>query len=282
MKKTITFFGCFFIFSSSIMLSQVVKSKEMSFSFGPTSTKIKNKNISDDKFKEVDNNNGVNMNLSYNRYKKRVGFGIGLGYSTYKQTIYQKGLFESFSQMDKDGNLYDEWRDSDVTYTNKLVYLDVPVTFHLLLGNSPRFYGIFDIGIVNQFLVAGNYTMNGSVENMGKYATSNPYFNLVSQNNSYYDYKVELYEVSKDDTFKTFNLSGHLSIGMAAAMSDNLFLKIQGFANMGFSDVTAKDLQDKDYENVFGKKSDYQPTKILALGLNIGFAYNLGNVKVKN
>ncbi len=281
MKKTILFFGFFFIFSTSSLIAQVVKNKELSFSFGPTSTKIKNKNISDDKFKVVDNNNGFNLGLNYNRYFKRVGYGVGLGYSTYKQTIYQKGLFESFSQTDKDGNLYDEWRDSDVTYTNKLVYLDVPVTLHLLLGTSTRFYGILDVGVVNQFLITGNYTMNGSVENMGKYATTNPYFNLVSQNNSYYDYKVELYEVKKDDTFKTYNLSGHLSVGLAAAMTDDLFLKIHTYANMGFSDVTAKDLQDQEYENVFGKKSEYQPTKILAFGLNFGFAYNIGSAKVK-
>ncbi len=260
---------------------QVEKNKEISFSFGPASTKIKNKSISEDKFKVVDDKIGYNFEVSFNKYSKRVGIGIGLGYSSYNQDIYQKGFFESFSQMDIDGNIYDLWLNSDVTYTNKLSYIDVPLTLHLILSNSQKFYGFVDVGIINQILLRGDYTMKGSVENMGKYATTNPYFSLVSQNNSYYDYKVELYDVKKNDIYKKYNLSGHFALGLAAAMNDNLFLKIQPFANIGFSDITAKNIEGVKYEDVFGKQSDYQKTKIVSFGLSVGFVYDLSGTQVK-
>lgn len=271
-----------FILLSIVATAQIEKNKELSVTFGPASTKIKNKNISEDKYKDINDKNGFNINLLLSKYTRRVGFGIGLGYSTYNQEIYQKGLFESFSQKDRDGNLYDSWIASDITYTNKLSYLDIPITLHLLLGNSKRFYGFFDIGIVNQILIGGNYTMKGSIENMGRYETGNPYFFTLSQNNPYYSYKADLYDVRKEDMYETYSLSGHISLGLAAAMTDNLSLKIQPYANFGFSDITAKELRDIPYEDVFGRKSDYQKTKLMAIGLNVGFAYNIGNVKVQN
>lgn len=260
---------------------QVEKNKEISFSFGPALTKINNKNISEDKFKVVDDKIGYNFEFSFNKYAKRVGFGMGLGYSSYNQDVYQKGLFESFSQKDKDGNIYDLWINSDVTYKNRLSYIDVPLTLHLILGNSNKFYGFVDVGIINQFLLRGDQTMKGSVENMGKYETTNPYFSLVSQNNSYYDYKVQLYDVKKNDIYKKYNLSGHFALGLAASMNDNLFLKIQPFANIGFSDVTAKNLEGVDYEDVFGKQKAYEKTKIVSFGLSVGFVYDLAGTQVK-
>lgn len=274
MKKKIV--GILICFSSTVSIAQVLKDKELIFCAGPTSTKINNKNIKSDKYKTIDNKNGFNVSFSFNKYSGRVGFGIGLGYSSYNQIVYQKGLFESYSQMDKDGNIYDEWIDSDITYTNKLGYLDVPVMLHLLLGNSKKYYVFVDAGIINQFLVVGAYTMKGSIENMGKYDSGNPYFGLVSQNNSYYDHKIQLYDVKDDKAYKSYNLSGHFSLGIAAPMTDNLFLKVQPYVNVGFSDITGKDMKGQEYENVFGKKSDYQKTKLFAAGLNIGFAINLG------
>ncbi|MCX6296570.1 MAG: outer membrane beta-barrel protein, partial [Bacteroidetes bacterium] len=257
--------------------SQVKKNKELTVSFGPTSTKIKNKNISDDKYLIIDYKNGYNMDFCFNKYfSPRAGVGFGLGLSSFNQTEYQKGKFEKYSVKDIDGNIYDEWIDSDVTFTNKLKYLDLPITLHLLLGNSSRFYGFIDLGVINQFLLTGDYTMKGSVENMGTYPSGNPYFYLVSQNNSYYDYKVQQYDIKKTDTYKSYNLSGHFSFGLAAALNDNLFFKIQPYANIGFSDITAKDLQGVDYQNVFGSKSSYQKTKLFSLGLNVGFALNIG------
>lgn len=256
----------------------VKKNKEIALSFGVTSSKIKNKNITEDKYKDIDNQNGLNMSFCFNKYvAKRFGFGFGLGYSSYKQVVYQKGKIENFSQRDKDGNLYDQWFDSDMTYTSKLGYIDVPVTLHFLLGNSSKFYGILDIGVINQFLVSGIYTEKGSIENMGVYATGNPYWSDISQNNSYYDYGIDLYDVKKEDYYKTYNLSGHFSLGLAAQMKEHLFLKVQPYVNVGFSDITSKDRKDVQYVNVVNIKSDYEKTKLFAIGINIGFAINIGD-----
>ena len=44
----------------------VKKNKEIALSFGVTSSKIKNKNITEDKYKDIDNQNGLNMSFCFN------------------------------------------------------------------------------------------------------------------------------------------------------------------------------------------------------------------------
>ncbi|MGQ0828379.1 MAG: hypothetical protein ACT4ON_08290 [Bacteroidota bacterium] len=201
--------------------------------------------------------------------------GIGLGYSSYKEIVYQKGLFEKANQIDKDGNTYDIWINSDMAYTSNLKYLDVPLTLHLLLGSSETYYGFIDVGIVNSFLIGGKYTKKGSIENMGKYYYGNPYFSDISQNNPYYDYKNQSHDKEYTDIYKFYNVSFRASVGIAAAMTERLFLRIAPEITKGFSDITGEDDKGKDYENVFGEKSAYKPTKTFSLGLNVGFSFNL-------
>lgn len=257
---------------------QPKKKKELVISFGPSTTRIKNENTINDENKNIDNKNGFNMDICYNRYASAgVAFGIGLGYSTYDQIIYQKGLFEHFSQTDKDGNLYDEWIDSDMTYTNKISTLDIPLKLHVLLGSATKYDAFFDLGVINQFLITGNSTEKGSIENMGKYPSSNPYFNIVSQSNSYYDYKITLYDKKYNDRYNFYNLSGHFAAGLAVKMSEITSFKVQAYVNIGFSDVTAKEFRDMDYQNVIGLKEDYEKTTLFATGLNVGFVFKLGN-----
>ena len=107
MKTKLTLITAFAFFSMSLM-AQVEKDMDITLSFGPAITKIKNKNITEDKFKVIDNKNGANASFCFNKYFSRIGFGIGLGYSSFNQVVLQKGKFESFSRMDKDGNIYDE------------------------------------------------------------------------------------------------------------------------------------------------------------------------------
>jgi hypothetical protein len=282
MKKVILSAIIFYFFAyqatAQIDNGNLKKNKDLEFSVGPTATRIKNKSIKDDEFKTVDIQSGLNFDISFNKYKNnRVGIGIGLGCSSYNQIIYQKGLFVSFSQIDRDGNTYDKWINSDITYTNKIVYLDVPVTLHLLLGRSNKFYGYIDVGVINQFLLNAKSTEVGKVENMGKYPTSNPYFSLISQNNSYYNYAVKYYDLNHDDFYKLYNISGHFAFGIVAIMTERVSLKVQPYINVGFSDITAKEFKGQDYQNVFGRKSDYQATKLFSAGLNVGFTFNIGS-----
>jgi hypothetical protein len=252
------------------------KSKELSFILGPSATKLSNYNISNDEHKTISRQNGANCALSYNRYfKNRIGFGIGLGYSSYKQTVYQKGLFMKSDQKDKDGNTYELWMNSNMTYEYKLNYLDVPVVLHLLLGNSSQFYGFVDAGIINSFLIEGTYHEKGSIENMGKYPTSNPFFNLVSQNNPYYGYEVNPVDKENTDKFQGYNASLHVSVGVVVAMTERLSLRVAPQLTKGLTDIIIKDEQGKDYQNIFGDKSGYKPTKTFSMGLTVGFVYNL-------
>jgi hypothetical protein len=235
-----------------------------------------NSNLTGDNYKVVDRQNGVDFCVSYNKYfKNRIGIGIGLGYSQYKQTVYQKGLFTKANQTDKDGNSYDLLMNSNMKYTSNLNYIDIPIMLHLLLGNSTQHYGFIDVGIVNGFLVKGTDTKKGNVENIGKYSTGNQYFSTISQNNSYYGYANQTFDKENPDAFKLYNMSVRASFGFVAAMTEKLTLRVAPEINVGLSDIIAKDDRGKDYQNVLGEKSGYKPTKTFSLGLNVGFGFNL-------
>ncbi|MDF2436286.1 MAG: hypothetical protein K0Q95_662 [Bacteroidota bacterium] len=263
-------------FSFAQETTSLTKNKEISVVAGMQATKINNSSLKQDENVTIDNGNGYNFSFEFSKYiKNRIGFGFGVGLSSYNQKYYEKGLLQLVNQTDKDGMAYDKWISSDLEHTNKLMYANIPINIHLLLGNSSRFYGFIDAGIVNQFLVQGTYSKEGSVETMARYSTDNPYFFILTQNNSYYDMKFTA--VSKKDTerYKFYNMSFHLSAGIAAAMTDKLFLKVQPFLNFGNSDISGANLKGKEYENAFGEKSEYKPTKLFAAGINVGFAFNL-------
>jgi hypothetical protein len=278
MKKTLLLLSAFAMAVSGTFAQQYEVKKELSFSFGPSASRFRDKNLKEDDHKTVDDKNGYNFDLLYTRYLRGKGLGLslGIGYSSYSQVAYQKGLFENFSQKDKDGNIYDEWLDSDITYTNKLSTLDVPVFLHFLFGKSDNYDGFFDLGVLNQFKMNGENTEKGSLENMGKYAnTSNPYFNYVSQNNSYYDYHVEYFD-KKSDRYNRYSLAGHVAAGLSVKMTERTSFKAQTYVNIGLTDATAKEFRDQDYVNVFGLKKDYEKTKLFAAGLSAGFVIRLG------
>jgi hypothetical protein len=256
--------------------SSLIKDKELLIMVGPAATRIKNASISADENKSVNRQNGFNFNFEFVKYvKNRIGFGVGLGFSNYKQEYVEKGLFVQLSQVDRDGETYDKWMKVDLKYSDKLMYANIPLSVHLLLGNSPKFYGFLNVGIVNQFLVSGMYTMDGTTETMAVYATNNPYWDVITQNNTYYDMKQTTFSQKEEERYKFYNLSGHLSVGLAAAMTDRLFLRVEPFVNLGFSDIMGPDGKGKEYEDVFGQKTEYTPTKLFAGGLNVGFAFNL-------
>lgn len=277
MKKSLVF--AYLIFASPfIVISQtsLEKNKELSVMVGMASTRIKNSNLSQNEHLTIDNKNGVDFSFEFAKYfKNRIGIGFGLGCSTYGQSYDQKGLYKQSNQVDKDGYTYERWTSSDMEYSNKLTYLNVPVTLHLILGNSPTYYGFIDAGIINQFLINGTYTEEGNIETMAKYSTNNPYWSDFTLNNTYYDLKNK--PVSKKDMerYKFYNLSTHFSVGFAAAITENFFLKVAPSVNIGLSDIMGKDGKEKNYENVLGESFSYKKTTLFSAGINVGFAFNL-------
>jgi hypothetical protein len=280
MKKHLTCAGLFISLFASLSAQTenltLQKNKEITVMIGMANTNIKNANISQDENITINKKNGLNFSFKFNKYfKNRIGFGLGLGCSSYNQEYYQKGLYQKLSQIDRDGETYDKWISSDITYSNELMYFDIPVSLHLILGKSPRFYAFVDAGIINQFLIKSVYTEEGSIETMGRYATSNPYFFVVTQNNDYYGMKFTAISEKDTEKYKFYNLSGHLSFGLAAAMTDRLILRAEPFVNIGLSDIMGPDGKGLDYENVFGELSEYKQTKLFSAGISIGFAFNL-------
>jgi hypothetical protein len=254
----------------------LTKNKEISIVIGPTATQMKNSSLSNDEYVTIDTKGGTDFNFEFTKYiKNRLGFGIGIGYSSYKQAYSENGLFELLNQIDKDGDTYDRLVKANVNYTDKLGYANIPLSLNLLLGNSPRFYGFLNVGIVNQFLISGIHTKDGSVETMNRYPSQYYDVDLVMHN--YPDYGAVYTPFSKKttDRYKFYNMSIHLAVGLAASMTDRLMLKVQPFVNIGTSDITGTNDKGKDYENVLGQKSAYSKTSLSSAGLDVGFVFNI-------
>jgi hypothetical protein len=277
--KKIFFLPVIFITFSSGVYSQIAlqKDKEISINLGIGSTMIENYNINHDKNLTVDDKNGPDFSVEFSKYfLDNIGIGIGLGYSSFDQTYYQKGLFKQTNQVDNEGKIYDKWINSDVKYSNKLNYSNIPVTLHFLLGSSSRCYAFLDAGIINQFLINGTYTKNGTIETIAKYPSEsgNPDWFGITMNNSYYN--ATNTSISEKDTkkYKLYNLSGHFALGVSAAMAKGVYLKVNPYVNVGFTDIKDKE-KGKDYENILGEKSSYKPTRLFSTGMSVGVSFDL-------
>lgn len=264
---------------SSELSSQMAlqKDKEISVMVGATSTMINNYNIRHDKSFIVDNKNGADFRIEYSQYFfDRVGLGTGFGLSNYNQVYYQKGLFRQPNQVDKNGVVYEKWTSSNVKYSNKLMYANVPVTVHVLIGGSSRCYVYADAGVINHFLIKGSYAESGTIETMGKYPSESghPDWWGLTADNEYYDYKSVSVSEKDDQKYRTYNLSGHLAVGVAAAIHNSVYLKVQPFVNAGLLDIMNKDEQGSEYVSVSGEKSSYKPTRLFSCGISVGCAFS--------
>ncbi|HEX8516535.1 MAG TPA: outer membrane beta-barrel protein [Bacteroidia bacterium] len=263
-------------FSQTTPVTTLVKDGEISVVAGMTAAKFKNSTIEKDEHVTLEKQNGFDFSFEYSKYvANRIGFGIGVGASTYKQEYFERGLFILSNQVDKDGTTYDRWVKSDISYTDKLTYLNIPISMHLLLGKSPRYYGFIDAGIINGFLISQLHTESGSKEAMSRYPTQYNNLFILSQNDPNYGDITTAVSKKDEERYKFYNMSVHLAVGIAASMTDRLFLKVKPFLNYGFSDITGPDNKDKDYENILGQTSKYTKTSLFSAGIDIGFAFNL-------
>lgn len=252
------------------------KNKEIILSVGPTATKLLNSNIDNDEYKKVDNKLGSLVSFGYCKYiNQNIGIRIGIEYSSYKQLVYQNGLFEKADQVDIDTNTYVLWINSEMTYTTNLSYLDIPIMVHVKFGNSKQFYWFIDAGIVNGFLIGSKYAKNGSIENIGRYETENPYFYIISQENPYYDYKKDTYNKEYTEMYNSYNFSLRGSFGIVATLADKIYLRIASEFTKGSKDISGKNAKNKEYANLFGRKQVYQPTTTLSFGLNVGVVFDI-------
>jgi hypothetical protein len=270
----------FFIpfYNSASAQSALVKDKDITITAGMSSTMIRNPNLSKDKNIVTDDKDGFDVSVMYMKYFiDRLGIGAGIGVSNYGRDYYQKGLFKQENQSDQAGRIYDKWINSDLKYSERLMYLNVPVTGRLLLGNSSISYGFLDIGVINHILMSGNFKETGTVETIAKYPseTGNPDWFGITMNNS--DYNATNKVVSEKDTKKyaPYTLSGHLGLGVAVAITHRLYLNVLPYVNVGLTDIMAKKEKNKDYQNVFGERSAYKSSKLYSAGLNAGISLDL-------
>ena len=239
----------------------------------PYST-IKNESIANDEFKSVDNHNGVLLGVNYNKYFFDIfGISIGLNYTSYTKDVYQKGYFERLDQTDQDGEKFDMLYISDVTENYAISFLEVPLTIKAIIGNPKKIYGYIEGGVIYGVFLNKGYDKSGSIENQGRYSLNgNPYWDAVSHNNSYYGHDVEIFTKSTKDIYNSHNLSGRIALGLTAVVNDNISLKIVPTYTFGMTDIIK---QEVEYENVFGQKSPYTPTKTSSVGINFGVVFNL-------
>ena len=274
MKKTIfVIIGILNILILNAQESSLQRNNEFIISGCPTYAGLVNNNFTDDPAKHVDKGIGINIGCSYHYYfNNMLAVSIGINFSSYHQMIYQKGLFITPNQTDRDSNKFDLWTNSDVEESNKLYYAEVPIMLHLMMGRTKKVHGFIDGGIVVASMIWGQYSKKGNIETIGKYSTSNPFWFETSQNNQYYQYLSIPYNIKRtgEEYFSKYNFSMKFSAGIAVAFNDKYSLMVAPTVTKGFSDITSKNHRDKDYISVTGVKSSYSPLKSFAVGLNIG------------
>ncbi len=242
------------------------------FSTGMYSTSFKSKNVADDPYKTVDKKNGVSLGMSYQKiYNSFFGVSIGLNYSTYSQTVYQKGAFEKKNQVDRENYTYDLLMISKITEEYSVGLLEVPLMLKFMTGDQSTLYGFAEVGIVYGQFISKSYEKKGTLENQGKYPWNVSYVHTLSHDNPYYGREEIGFTEGSQDVFRASNLSGRIALGISAVASENLTLSIAPTYTFGLFDIYNKDIQEQDYQNVFGDNSAYEPTKLSSFGFSIGF-----------
>ena len=270
--------GYLFSVNAQTSVPEKMLNSQMTISTGVTSTSFKNDNVTDDEYKLIDKQNGINFGVSYTKYfKSLIGFSLGLNYATYSQKVYQKGSFEKVDQFDQDNEMYDLLLFADITESYSVGFLEIPLMVKVIIGKPEKIYGFVEGGVVYGMFLKKSYEKDGSLENKGRYSVNNPYFDLVSHNNNYYGHEKVVYTDVLEDVYAGNNLSGRIAFGISVVGNENITFNISPVYTFGISDIMSKDIQSEEYENIFNDKSDYRATKTSAFGFNFGIALTFSN-----
>ena len=243
---------------------------------GIMQSNINDRNIADDENYIIQKKNapqisiGVLLKIGENSF-----FHSGLRYNNYRSSSICKGWFRGPLSIDRDNYYYFPTYEADFTQLNKINTLSIPATFQFTSNQNKTIQFLFELGILNTFLIDNTTTPEGYYIRRGMYPDaqiSNVF--LLIENEPGYEYTRYNWQ-AKNVTLKTFFITAYSSIGFISQMNSRvgLFSKFNYQASLG--DIVVKTKKDRDYQNLQGEQSSYQKTNLKGIGIEIGLIFKL-------
>jgi hypothetical protein len=260
---------------------QSYPSKALYLNLSPSYSRIYNKSIyNDELWQQKDGGIGYGFEFGYfMKFKKFIGFGIGLGFSSYQTTIGLNSYKDSIPhELDIDEEDYTKIIGvSDLVQKTQLSYIDLPV--YLEFGNPNtykiNFYG--RIGVKFSYPVFYKFESDGNITTQGIYPQ---YFVLLYDIKELDFFNNQTIKAAGETKLNPLNISAILSIGMTIPASDRLIFKIGANINYGLMEISADKFSKDDDTKYTGNSNNLlmEPgsnTITQSVGLEIGIIYIL-------
>jgi hypothetical protein len=211
-----------------------------------------------------------------NYFHTNVGFNWGLEFSQYGNTTLYRGAFRKEEAIkDKDGYYYLPIMECDYEEKRKVGAVEIPLLVRYRsnagLGRASFFA---DAGAKAHLIAYANVKKEGTLESKGAYLLNGTnHFYLLDERDPSYGFQPKFYDQKEDLKWNKTGLSLYFAAGVKAKLTEFSDLVLSASYLHAMSDLTKNDKEE--YENVFGEKSKYTPTKYAQMGLRVGVVVKL-------
>lgn len=253
-------------------------SNALFITFVPSSTSIANSDIKSDETWESKGAFGFNFEIGYYaKFNKLIGYGIGLGYSSYKSDLTLNTNMAEVEATDIDDDNYLRKMDLDnVVEKLNLSYLDIPIFIEIGNPNIDKigFYG--RVGVKVSFPLSASFKPSGIASYSGYYPEYHVELYGINQLGFYTD--SEIYQ-DVESKLNTVNVSAIVSAGVTFPLSNYFILRVGANGNFGLLEISKEKRDDYEITKYDGNYSKVleNPAKTTtqSFGLEIGLIYNL-------
>ena len=172
--------------------------------------------------------------------------------------------------VDKDGDSYYRYIQSDLEEQNSLTFLDASLGVNLNKFLGKRNFGLYlNTGLQFSYLFMSRYTLTGSSSHTGYY----PEYHVVLYNLEDYDFTSEDLNDENDWELNSMNISAYMSFGLLVKLHRLVYLNAGPYLIYGISDLKYDTPKHRDdYISTIGIPGR---TNTQALGLNVSLLFVL-------
>lgn len=245
----------------------------------PSSSYVFNKDIYNSDNWNPKNGFGVNFEVGYfGKFSRIIGYGFGLGYSSFSTEITSAPQEGTASESDIDSDEYTQLiQTSEITEKTKLGYFDIPIFIEFSTINIDKigFYG--RAGLKLSIPLSKTFTSSGQASYEGYYDQYNVVLYGIPELG--FDNDKPIYS-NTEMTLKPINVSALLSAGITYPLSNYLILRLGANANFGLLEISDKKASDYNSTMVDGNynkllENPNSTTVTKAFGIEVGIIYNL-------
>ena len=244
----------------------------------PSSTNIVNSGIKSDDTWDAKGGFGFNFELGYYaKFNKLVGYGVGLGYSSFKSELTLNSEYAEIVAEDIDNDEYiRKISTGSVIEKLNVSYLDIPIFIEIGNPNIDKIGLYGRVGVKVSIPLSANFSPSGVASYRGYYP----------------DYHVELYGIDElgfytdseiyqdvESKLNSVNVSAIVSAGATFPLSNYFILRVGANGNFGLLEISSEKRDDYEMTKYDGNYSKVlenpEKTTTQSFGLEIGLIYNL-------